>query len=148
MSPPEKSMVESLLDEGSRGLLYFEHYLPILRRVDPASNWNHPDLCARYDEQRGLDTNTLVIDASTLSGCVAVARDQLALQQGAIDQLDSAWSGAAAESAVADLRSDVRRGRARTEALNELCGAVSFAPMTPIVVHDGDEHLVCESLLE
>ena len=127
MSPPEKSMVESLLDEGSRGLLYFEHYLPILRRVDPASNWNHPDLCARYDEQRGLDTNTLVIDASTLSGCVAVARDQLALQQGAIDQLDSAWSGAAAESAVADLRSDVRRGRARTEALNELCGAVSFA---------------------
>ena len=119
--------IDEILDEGRCGLVYFEHYLPILRRTDPSSTWTYPDLCARYDEQRGLTLALLAGDAVELDRCVTEAREQLTVQQRSVDVLAGAWFGSAAQFAVEDLRSDTNRGRLRTDEANELCQAMAGA---------------------
>lgn len=126
MSPSGRT-IEEILDSGAAGLLYFEHHLPILRRLSPESGWAYSDLCARYDEQRGLDLDVLGNDAHALAGAVDTARGELERQATLADTLADGWSGAAAEAALADVRSDRTLGSQRTEATSHVALAMAAA---------------------
>ncbi|OZF58134.1 hypothetical protein CH293_01430 [Rhodococcus sp. 14-2470-1b] len=126
VSPTGRS-VDEILDAGAVGLLYFERYLPILHRLTPDSAWTYPALCARYDEQRGLDLAVLSEDARLLGDGVVSARRELDKQGALADDLVQAWVGSAAESAVADIASDTTLADQRVLATEQLAQVLGQA---------------------
>ena len=126
MSPTGRS-VDAILDAGAVGLVYFEKYLPILHRVTSDSSWTYPGLCARYDQQRGLDLGALEEDARLLTDSVVAARAEVDRQDGLAATLASSWVDAAGEAAHADVRSDRTIGSQRAEAANQLSLAMAAA---------------------
>ena len=126
MSPTDHS-VDAILDAGAVGLVYFEKYLPILHRVTSGSSWTYPGLCARYDQQRGLDLGALEEDARLLTDSVVAARAEVDRHDGLATTLASSWVDAAGEAALADVRSDRTIGSQRAEAANQLSLAMAAA---------------------
>lgn len=119
--------VDQILDSGAVGLMYFEKYIPILHRVVSDSPWTYPGLCARYDEQRGLDLDVLADDARVLGDAVTAARAEVEHQSMLVDTLSGAWVGTAGQQALADVRADRTLGSQRTEATYHLATAMSCA---------------------
>ena len=126
MSPTDRS-VDAILDSGAVGLVYFENYLPILHRVTSDSSWTYPGLCARYDQQRGLDLGVLEADARLLTASVVAARAEVDHQDGLARTLAASWVGATGEAALADVRSDRTIGSQRAEGANQLSLAMAAA---------------------
>ncbi|WP_256977839.1 hypothetical protein [Rhodococcus sp. 14-2470-1a] len=126
MSPTGRS-VDEILDAGAVGLLYFERYLPILHRLTADTAWAYPALCARYDQQRGLDLAVLSEDARLLGDGVVSARRELDKQRALLGDLAQAWVGSAAESAVADIASDTTLADQRVLATEQLAQVLGQA---------------------
>lgn len=112
--------VDSLLDGGTRGLLYFERHLPTLHRIDGSLEWTYAEMCARYDEQRGLDIDALTADADALGRVLEVARSQIEEQRRLCAVLGRSWSGPAGEAAMSDMESDLQRALSRVDSIDQL----------------------------
>lgn len=112
--------VDSLLDGGTCGLLYFEHHLPMLHRIDGSLEWTYAEMCARYDEQRGLEIAALTADADTLGRVLEVARSQIEEQRRLCAVLARSWSGPAGEAANSDMESDLQRALSRVDSIDQL----------------------------
>ncbi|WP_186627009.1 hypothetical protein [Rhodococcus sp. BP22] len=112
--------VDSLLDGGTRGLLYFERHLPTLHRIDGSLEWTYAEMCARYDEQRGLDIAALTADADVLGRVLEVARSQIEEQRRLCAVLARSWSGPAGEAAMSDMESDLQRALSRVDSIDQL----------------------------
>ncbi|QCB50554.1 hypothetical protein E5720_03895 [Rhodococcus sp. PAMC28707] len=112
--------VDSLLDGGTRGLLYFERHLPTLHRIDDSREWTYAEMCARYDEQRGLDIAALTADADALGSVLEVARSQIEEQRRLCAVLARSWSGPAGEAAMSDMESDLQRALSRVDSIDQL----------------------------
>ncbi|MDJ0361769.1 hypothetical protein [Rhodococcus sp. H29-C3] len=112
--------VDSLLDGGTRGLLYFERHLPTLNRIDGSLEWTYAEMCARYDEQRGLDIAALTADAEALGRVLEVARSQIEEQRRLSAVLDRSWSGTAGEAAMSDVESDLQCALSRVNSIDQL----------------------------
>ncbi|MET4048754.1 MULTISPECIES: hypothetical protein [unclassified Rhodococcus (in: high G+C Gram-positive bacteria)] len=112
--------VESLLDGGTRGLLYFERHLPTLHRIDGSLEWTYAEMCARYDEQRGLNIAALTADADALGRVLEVARSQIEEQRRLCAVLARSWSGPAGEAAMSDMESDLQRALSRVDSIDQL----------------------------
>ncbi|MDJ0392719.1 hypothetical protein QMK17_05180 [Rhodococcus sp. G-MC3] len=120
MSPEGGASVDKILDDGAAGLLYFERYLPILHRVSAATTWTYTELCARYDQQRGLNLACLSADAKSATDCAAAAGVEVESQEQWLALLRSAWKGPAGEQAAADIASDVALARGLAAAMDQL----------------------------
>ncbi len=112
--------VDSLLDGGTRGLLYFERHLPTLHRIDASLEWTYAEMCARYDEQRGLDIAALTADADVLGRVLEVARSQIEEQRRLSAVLARSWSGPAGEAAMSDMESDLQCALTRVDSIDQL----------------------------
>ncbi|MCZ4078143.1 hypothetical protein O1W68_09345 [Rhodococcus sp. H36-A4] len=112
--------VDSLLDGGTRGLLYFERHLPTLNRIDGSLEWTYAEMCARYDEQRGLDIAALTADAEALGRVLELARSQIEEQRRLSAVLDRSWSGTAGEAAMSDVESDLQCALSRVNSIDQL----------------------------
>ncbi len=127
MTPWDGRPVDEILDEGARGLEYFEHYVPILERVRGGANWNVLDLCAWYDQQRGMNLGVLSADATALTQAIASAWNEVEVHRHSIGELDASWSGQAARAAVADMQSDLDAGVWRVELSDQLAQTMHAA---------------------
>lgn len=112
--------VDGLLDGGTRGLLYFEHHLPTLHRIDGSLEWTYAEMCARYDEQRGLDIAALTADADALGRVLEVARSQIEEQRRLSAVLGRSWSGPAGDAAMSDVESDLQCALSRVDSIDQL----------------------------
>ena len=124
---PEGASVDQLLDDGAAGLQYFERCLPILQRVSAGVRWTYADLCARYDQQRGLDLACLSADAKSVTDAAATAAIEVEHQERWTTALSDAWVDSAGEAAVADIRSDVTLARGLVTAMDQLGQALGQA---------------------
>lgn len=128
MSPGDGgASVDQLLDDGAAGLQYFERCLPILQRVSSGVRWTYADLCARYDQQRGLDLACLSADAKSVTDAAAAAAAEVDHQEEWTTALSRAWVDSAGEAAVADIRSDVTLARGVVTAMDQLGRALGQA---------------------
>ncbi|SNT44387.1 hypothetical protein [Rhodococcoides kyotonense] len=116
--------VDRVLDAGACGLLYFERHLPLLAAVGRPAQWSYSELCARYDEQRGLDLSTLRSDAEALGSVVLDAEQQIAECEELVSMLERSWTGIGGRAAAADVREDTSRGADRLVAMNTLALAM------------------------
>ncbi|ORI23208.1 hypothetical protein [Rhodococcus sp. 1168] len=119
--------IDSLLDGGARGLLYFERHLPTLYRIDGSPEWTYAEMCARYDEQRGLDIAALTADADVLGRVLEVARSQIEEQRRLCAVLGRSWSGPAGEAAMSDLESDLQCALSRVDSIDQLYQSMNTA---------------------
>ncbi|WP_068148803.1 hypothetical protein [Rhodococcoides corynebacterioides] len=90
--------LDAILDEGASGLRFFDRVLP-WRDDAGGTGPSYLDLCARYDGQRGLDTDVLRADAARCRDVATTLRAELAVRTEAATELSTAWTGAAATAA-------------------------------------------------
>lgn len=103
MTPPPASSgdgasIDEILDANAEGLLYFERFLPLAGRVPGVEVPQYQDVCARYDEQRGLNLGALGDDADAVGAMSAVLADQLEEQIQLRRVLQLRWHGDAGEA--------------------------------------------------
>ncbi|WP_128645622.1 hypothetical protein [Rhodococcus sp. BS-15] len=103
MTPPPASSgdgasIDEILDANAEGLLYFERFLPLAGRVPGVDVPQYQDVCARYDEQRGLNLGALGDDADAVGAVSAVLADQLEEQIQLRRVLQLRWHGDAGEA--------------------------------------------------
>lgn len=123
-SPLDEGSVDALLDTGVRGLEYFEKFVPLCASVGSEIEWSYLELCARYDQQRGLDLATLAADADVLGRVVEDARAQTAESERLGCLLEGSWSGQSASAAAADLTQVLACGTERVTAVEQVLGAM------------------------
>lgn len=90
--------LEAILDEGAVGLRFFDRVVP-WRDEAGGTGPSYLDLCARYDAQRGLDTDVLRADAARCRDVATTLRAELAARTEAATGLTTVWTGAAATAA-------------------------------------------------
>ncbi|OZC99226.1 hypothetical protein CH275_22250 [Rhodococcus sp. 06-235-1A] len=104
MTPPLASLgqspsIDEILDEHAAGLLHFERFLPLVARVPGSEGFvQYEQVCARYDEQRGLNLGALGNDADAVEAMAAVLRDQLEEQKQLRRVLQMRWHGEAGDA--------------------------------------------------
>ncbi|MEW2018402.1 hypothetical protein [Rhodococcus sp. NPDC076796] len=103
MTPPpassgDEASIDEILDANAEGLLYFERFLPLAGRVPGVDVPQYQDVCARYDEQRGLNLGALGDDADAVGAVSAVLADQLEEQIQLRRVLQLRWHGDAGEA--------------------------------------------------
>lgn len=98
-SPAEAASVDEILDANAVGLLYFEHFLPLAERVPGSEVPRYDEVCARYDEQRGLNLEALTSDADAVGAMAAALGEQLDEQTQLLIVLRLRWHGDAGETA-------------------------------------------------
>ena len=91
--------LEAILDEGAVGLRFFDRVVP-WRDEAGGTGPSYLDLCARYDAQRGLDTDVLRADAARCRDVATTLRAELAARTEAATGLTTVWTGAAATAAA------------------------------------------------
>ncbi|MBY6410546.1 hypothetical protein HQ346_03120 [Rhodococcus sp. BP-252] len=128
MSSPVQGMsVDHLLDAGAHGLQYFERNLPVLEMLGQETDWTYPELCARYDQQRGLDLTRLRADADALGRMVVEARRHVDESERLASALGQSWIGEGGVAAVEDARQDARNAADRVDAAGQLSVAMHDA---------------------
>ncbi|MBM7414102.1 MULTISPECIES: hypothetical protein [Nocardiaceae] len=127
MTAPVPPTIDGLLDLGSEGLTFFETFLPMVGASGAPMSTSHVALCARYDEQRGLDTEALRADADRLRAAAADARVEIGRQSAAADALGEAWSGDAADAALDILRRQCARSAGHADQLEAIGSAMASA---------------------
>jgi hypothetical protein len=98
-SPAEAASVDEILDANAVGLLYFERFLPLAERVSGSEVPRYDEVCARYDEQRGLKLEALTSDADAVGAVAAALGEQLDEQAQLLIVLRLRWHGDAGETA-------------------------------------------------
>lgn len=98
-SPAEAASVDEILDANAVGLLYFERFLPLAERVPGSEVPRYDEVCARYDEQRGLNLEALTSDADAVGAMAAALGEQLDEQTQLLIVLRLRWHGDAGETA-------------------------------------------------
>ncbi|MBX5333894.1 hypothetical protein HQO90_23115 [Rhodococcus fascians] len=98
-SPAEAASVDEILDANAVGLLYFERFLPLAERVSGSEVPRYDEVCARYDEQRGLNLEALTSDADAVGAMAAALGEQLDEQAQLLIVLRLRWHGDAGETA-------------------------------------------------
>lgn len=98
-SPAEAASVDEILDANAVGLLYFERFLPLAERVPGSEVPRYDEVCARYDEQRGLNLEALASDADAVGAMAAALGEQLDEQTQLLIVLRLRWHGDAGETA-------------------------------------------------
>ncbi|OZC63968.1 hypothetical protein CH306_00730 [Rhodococcus sp. 15-725-2-2b] len=97
-SSGDGASIDDILDANAQGLLYFERFLPLASRVPGVDIPRYQDVCARYDEQRGLNLGALGADADAVGTVSAVLTDQLEEQVQLRRVLQLRWHGDAGEA--------------------------------------------------
>lgn len=109
---PSGTDIDKILDEGAPGLRYFElaavRHRRAFRGAGPCGK-EFTDLCAAYDQQRGMDLGSLQHAADTLDRELHNIDAVLAQQQSALQSVAAGWSGAEAEPVHRVLDGLVRR---------------------------------------
>ncbi|MFN3540049.1 MAG: hypothetical protein ACK40J_08285 [Rhodococcus sp. (in: high G+C Gram-positive bacteria)] len=103
MTPPsassgDRTSIDEILDANAEGLLFFERFLPLVGRVPGVEVPQYQDMCARYDEQRGLNLGVLGHDADAVGTVSAVLADQLEEQIQLRRVLQLRWHGEAGDA--------------------------------------------------
>ncbi|WP_377452397.1 hypothetical protein [Rhodococcoides fascians] len=98
-SPAEAASVDEILDANAVGLLYFERFLPLAERVPGSEVPRYDEVCAWYDEQRGLNLDALTSDADAVGAMAAALSEQLDEQAQLLIVLRLRWHGDAGETA-------------------------------------------------
>lgn len=127
MTAPVPPTIDGLLDLGSEGLTFFATFLPLVGASGAPMTTTHVALCARYDEQRGLDTEALRADADRLGAAAAEARAEIGRQSDAAESLGRAWSGDAADAALDLLRRQCARSAGHADQLEAIGSAMASA---------------------
>ncbi|OZD68678.1 hypothetical protein CH272_26785 [Rhodococcus sp. 05-340-1] len=97
-SSGDGASIDEILDANAEGLLFFERFLPLAGRVPGVEVPQYQDMCARYDEQRGLNLGALGNDADAVGAVSAVLADQLEEQIQLRRVLQLRWHGDAGEA--------------------------------------------------
>ncbi|MDV6263388.1 hypothetical protein [Rhodococcoides yunnanense] len=99
VSPGENSSIDEILDANAIGLLHFERFLPLVARVSSSEEFpKYEQVCARYDEQRGLNLGALGNDADAVEAMSAVLGDQLEEHVQLRRVLQMRWHGEAGDA--------------------------------------------------
>ncbi|WP_032404681.1 hypothetical protein [Rhodococcoides fascians] len=99
VSPEQHSSIDEILDANAVGLLHFERFLPLVARVSSSEEFpKYEQICARYDEQRGLNLGALGNDADAVEAMSAVLGDQLEEHVRLRRVLQMRWHGEAGDA--------------------------------------------------
>ncbi|MDO3647229.1 hypothetical protein [Nocardia mangyaensis] len=91
---------DAILDDGATGLQYFIQLLPRYVKAFGSCSESEESICAKYDEQRGMNLDKLANTAEALDNALKVGNAELAVQQGLSQKMATVWSsGQAAEAA-------------------------------------------------
>ncbi|MFE7721477.1 hypothetical protein ACFU44_20815 [Nocardia rhizosphaerihabitans] len=120
--------VDDILDDGSKGLLYFEQLLPLYEEAfGTDAGWPKLKIQAAYDQERGMNLAKLVTSADALQKMITVADTQRGNQQSAANALGSTWQGAAADAGIGRLREIVGLAEGDRGKVQALATAMSAA---------------------
>ncbi|MFD3507648.1 hypothetical protein [Nocardia sp. NPDC058666] len=121
--------VNDILDEGAKGLLYFEQLLPRYQQAfgGIGVSVSIDQIEARYDQERGMNLAKLDTAATELQKMLGVADTQRTAQTAAANSLGSAWQGNAAEAGIGRLREIVGMAAQDREKVATLATAMSGA---------------------
>ncbi|WP_167735573.1 hypothetical protein [Rhodococcus sp. 1R11] len=108
-SPAETASIDEILDANAVGLLYFERFLPLAERVPGSEVPRYDEVCARYDEQRGLNLAALTSDADAVGAMAAALGEQLDEQAQLLIVLRLRWHGEAGETAQSYVATEQER---------------------------------------
>ncbi|MCJ0977982.1 hypothetical protein MTX35_09715 [Rhodococcus sp. ARC_M12] len=133
MTPPPAEpggaeSVDDILDTNAHGLLYFERFLPLACRVPGVEFPPYVDVCAGYDEQRGLNLGALGHDADAVGALSAVLGEQLVEQVQLRRVLQLRWHGEAGEAVQTYLSAEQEEADAFARSIEDshqtMCAAV------------------------
>ncbi|MGB6182010.1 MAG: hypothetical protein WBF79_12265 [Rhodococcus sp. (in: high G+C Gram-positive bacteria)] len=127
MTAPVPLSVDALLDAGSDGLRFFELFLPLVGASGAPVGTSYTDLCAGYDQQRGLDVDALQADSDRVRTVAARAREEIDRHTDAARALERAWSGDAATSALDLLRRQSARSASDVDRLDAVASSMNSA---------------------
>ncbi|MFE6925089.1 hypothetical protein ACFVAV_28995 [Nocardia sp. NPDC057663] len=120
--------VDDILNDGSKGLLYFEQLLPLYQEAfGNDAGWPKLKIQAAYDQERGMNLAKLVTSADALQKMITVADTQRGNQQSAATALGSTWQGAAADAGIGRLREIVGLAEGDRGKVQALATAMSGA---------------------
>ncbi|MGW6423804.1 hypothetical protein ACWF82_14095 [Nocardia sp. NPDC055053] len=120
--------VDDILNDGSKGLLYFEQLLPLYEEAfGNDAGWPTLKIQAAYDQERGMNLAKLVTSADALQKMITVADTQRGNQQSAANALGSTWQGAAADAGIGRLREIVGLAEGDRGKVQALATAMSGA---------------------
>lgn len=130
--------VDDVLNDGSKGLLYFEQLLPLYEEAfGNDAGWPKLKIQAAYDQERGMNLAKLVTSADALRKMITVTDTQRGNQQSAANALGSSWQGAAADAGIGRLREIVGLAEGDRGKVQALATAMSAAaPALQKVVED------------
>lgn len=130
--------VDDILNDGSKGLLYFEQLLPLYEEAfGNDAGWPKLKIQAAYDQERGMNLAKLVTSADALRKMITVADTQRGNQQSAANALGSSWQGAAADAGIGRLREIVGLAEGDRGKVQALATAMSAAaPALQKIVED------------
>ena len=127
-SSGDGASVDEILDANAVGLLYFERFLPLVARVPSVEVPQYLDVCARYDEQRGLNLGALGNDADAVGAVSAVLADQLEEQIQLRRVLQLRWHGEAGEAVQTHLSAEQEKASQSLASIEDshqtMCAAV------------------------
>ncbi|MCJ0890745.1 hypothetical protein [Rhodococcus sp. ARC_M5] len=133
MTPPPAEpggaeSVDDILDTNAHGLLYFERFLPLACRVFGVEFPPYVDVCAGYDEQRGLNLGALGHDADAVGALSTVLGEQLVEQVQLRRVLQLRWHGEAGEAVQTFLSAEQEEADAFARSIEDshqtMCAAV------------------------
>ncbi|MGW6724486.1 hypothetical protein ACWF9G_01150 [Nocardia sp. NPDC055029] len=120
--------VDDILNDGSKGLLYFEQLLPLYEEAfGNDAGWPTLKIQAAYDQERGMNLVKLVTSADALQKMITVVDTQRGNQQSAANALGSTWQGAAADAGIGRLREIVGLAEGDRGKVQALATAMSGA---------------------
>ncbi|MBY4128579.1 hypothetical protein HQO83_09270 [Rhodococcus fascians] len=103
----QSSSIDEILDAKAMGLLHFERFLPLVARVRSSQEFpTYEQVCARYDEQRGLNLGALSRDADVLEALTVTLGDQHEEQVQLRRVLQMRWYGEAGDAVQTYLSSE------------------------------------------
>lgn len=130
--------VDQILDDGAKGLLYFEQLLPLYQEAFGTDlGWPLLKIQAAYDQERGMDLAKLQASADALKAMITTADTRRGEQQAAANGLGASWQGEAAEAGIGRLREIVGLAEQDRNLAQTLATAMSDAvPALQKIVED------------
>ncbi|MFC9966035.1 hypothetical protein [Nocardia ignorata] len=123
--------VDQILDDGAKGLLYFEQLLPLYQEAFGTDlGWPLLKIQATYDQEREMNLAKMQASADALKAMITVADTQRGVQQTTANSLGASWQGAAAEAGIGRLREVVGFAEQDRNPVQTLANAMSDAVPT------------------
>ncbi|GAB2565520.1 hypothetical protein [Nocardia heshunensis] len=125
---PTGKSIDEILDYGTPGLQYWEHFLPLYAKAFGSPHGVAlADLYARYDEQRGMDLTEFDTARAELDKAVADGETRWSAHQAMALSLPTAWTGATGTEALAVMNSQLRQSRDDLDAIRTAATTIGDA---------------------